>query len=234
MTGVQPPASVLRHLESWIGGLPSAPVRLVPMPEPPPPGWDGTPLGIAGVGDPAGRGVLRVPVAVADRLGQQPDVASLLAALPLVMDTPGRAGAGVLRWAVDVPGVEVLPETGVWLPAALGEDADDPRVAPWLSVFGGEVLVALDDDGSYLAGVGIKRHDDTGHELSVVTDERARGRGLGRRPVAQAARRVLAEGRACTYLHAPDNQASAAVARACGFPDTGWNVLGWWPGQARP
>ncbi len=225
-----PPDEVLRHLHSWIGGLPASPVALVPL-DPDGVGWDGGPLGIAGVGDPSGAGVLRVPPAVAQRLGAPPDVAALLAALPAVMDRPGRAGAGVLRWAVDVPGTGALPEAGVWLPAALGS-TDDPRVADWLVPFGGDVLVALDDDGRYLAGVGVKKHDANGAELAVVTDERAQGRGLGRRLVAQAARRVLAEGLACTYLHPASNLASAAVARAAGFPDTGWSILGWWPSPA--
>ena len=60
----------------------------------------------------------------------------------------------------------------------------------------------------------------------MVTAERARGRGLARRLVAQAARRVLAGGALPTYLHAPDNEASARVARAAGFPDRGWQVVG--------
>ena len=90
------------------------------------------------------------------------------------------------------------------------------------------MLVALDDDGRYLAGVGLKQHDPALWEIAVVTDERARGRGLARRLVAQAARRLLADGRDVLYLHAPDNAASAAVARASGFPDTGWQVVGFW------
>jgi RimJ/RimL family protein N-acetyltransferase len=135
----------------------------------------------------------------------------------------------VLRWAQDVPGPDVLPDAGVWLPAALADEGD-PRVPPWLRPFGGEVLVALDDDGSCLAGVGLKRHDDSGREIAVTTDERARGRGLARRLVAQAARRVLADGQAVIYLHAPDNEASARVARASGFPDTGWRVVGFFEG----
>ena len=136
----------------------------------------------------------------------------------------------MLRWAQQVPGPDVLPDAGVWLPAELADEGD-PRVPPWLRPFGGQVLVALDDDGRYLAGVGLKRHDDTGREIAVVTEERARGTGLARRLVAQAARAVLAEGRAVVYLHAPDNEASARVARASGFPDTGWQVIGFWRGQ---
>jgi predicted GNAT family acetyltransferase len=90
------------------------------------------------------------------------------------------------------------------------------------------VLVTLEDD-RYVAGVGIKQHDRFGRELAVVTEPAARGRGLARRLVAQAARRVLDEGAIPTYLHAPDNVASARVAEASGFPDRGWHVLGFFP-----
>jgi GNAT superfamily N-acetyltransferase len=91
--------------------------------------------------------------------------------------------------------------------------------------FGGEVLVALDDGGGFLGGVGIKWHDRRGGELAVVTARRARGRGLGRRLVAQAARRVLDEGAVPTYLHPPDNLASGRVAAAAGFADCGWTAV---------
>nr|WP_246277875.1 GNAT family N-acetyltransferase [Phytohabitans rumicis] len=97
----------------------------------------------------------------------------------------------------------------------------------WLRPFGGEVLIAREPStGAYLAGVGIKRHDGHGNELSVGTEERARGQGLARRLVAQAARRVLDEGAVPTYLHSFDNVASARVAEAAGFPDRGWIVYG--------
>lgn len=101
-------------------------------------------------------------------------------------------------------------------------------MSQWLHPFGSDVLVALDDD-AYVAGVGLKRHDDHARELAVVTSEQARGRGLARRLVAQAARRVIDEGRVPTYLHGLDNEASARVAVASGFPDRGWQVLGYRP-----
>jgi predicted GNAT family acetyltransferase len=75
----------------------------------------------------------------------------------------------------------------------------------------------------------VKRHDAYGHELAVGTVPGARGRGLARRLVAQAARRVLDEGAVPTYLHERDNLASARVAEAAGFPDRGWRSYGVYP-----
>ena len=126
---------------------------------------------------------------------------------------------GVCRWAVDVPAADVLPDVGEWLPAG------DPRVPGWLKPFGGEVLVVLDDD-VYVAGVGLKRHDEHGQEISVGTEEAARGRGLARRLVAQAARRLLAPRHRADVPARPGQHRLGKVADAAGFPDRGWTVLG--------
>ena len=150
------------------------------------------------------------------------DLDTLLPALPGLLGRPGVAGRGVFRWSTSPA---PLPDAGIWLPY------DDPRVPEWLRPFGGEVLVVLDGE-EYVAGVGVKRHDDAGHELAVGTEEAARGRGLARRLVAQAARRVLDEGAVPTYLHARDNVASARAAEAAGFPDRGWSVIGFFPADS--
>ena len=73
--------------------------------------------------------------------------------------------------------------------------------------------------------MGLKHHDRHGWELAVGTEARARGKGLARRLVAQAARRVIDEGAIPTYQHDPANVASARVADAAGFPDRGWRSL---------
>ena len=117
---------------------------------------------------------------------------------------------------VEVGGSE---DPGVWLPT------DDERLPDWLRPFNGDVLVAL-EGGEVAAGVGRKQHDRHGHELAVVTEEGHRGRGWARRLVTQAARRVLDDGAVPTYLHAPDNVASARTADASGFPDVGWTIFG--------
>jgi GNAT superfamily N-acetyltransferase len=211
------PDLLREHLLCWAGGWPPArPVRVVGNPRRDLPGWDGRRSPVAGVVTDRGEAVVGVPPEVAAQVPDGIELDPLLAALPGLLRLSGRAGCGAFRWSTSpTPG----EDDGVWLPA------DAPRVPVWLRPFGGEVLLAFDEAG-YAAGVGIKRHDRYGHELAVVTAERARGQGLARRLVAQAARRVLAEGALPTYLHAPDNEASARVARAAGFPDRRWQVVG--------
>jgi GNAT superfamily N-acetyltransferase len=176
---------------------------------------------VAGVETPGGT-VLSVPPDLAEKVrAAGDDVATVGAALPELVGRPdAKFGRGVFRWCHELRfDIEPDPDA-VWLPP------DDERVPPWLAVFNGDVLVHLHEDGRYGAGVGRKIHDDYGQELSVATEEHLRGRGLARRLVAQAARRVAEEGAVATYLHAVSNTASARVADAAGFPDTGWWILG--------
>ena len=174
---------------------------------------------MAGVATPAGA-VLSVPPDLVEAVrAAGDDLDTVAAVLPTLAGRPdARFGRGVFRWSHSL--VDVGDPEAVWLPP------DDERVPPWLAVFNGDVLVHLDGDGRYGAGVGRKRHDDFGQELSVATEEHLRGKGLARRLVAQAARRVAEEGAVATYLHAISNTASARVAETAGFPDTGWWVLG--------
>ncbi|HET9690639.1 MAG TPA: GNAT family N-acetyltransferase [Acidimicrobiales bacterium] len=208
-----------RFLTAWLGAWPGTDgaVTAVASDRRAAPAWDGRANPIVGVVTPTG-GVVSVrpdlhPAAAAALAGTAP--ADVPAALSDAVG--GRVGAGIFRWSDDPVAFEPV---GRWVPF------DDPVVPPWLRPFGGEVLVATDDGGRYLAGVGLKRHDPTGEEISVGTEEAARGKGLARRLVSQAARRVVDERHAAvTYLHAPDNLASARVAEACGFPDLGWKVI---------
>ena len=209
-----------RHLATWLGAWPPAgPLTVVGSERRTRPGWDGKVYPVAGVATPAGA-VLSVPpdlVGAVREAGE--DLDTVAAALPALMGRPdARFGRGVFRWCHELS--DLSDPEAVWLPP------DDERVPPWLAVFNGDVLVHLDGDGRYGAGVGRKRHDGFGQELSVATEEHLRGRGLARRLVAQAARRVADEGAVATYLHAITNRASARVAEAAGFPDTGWWVLG--------
>jgi GNAT superfamily N-acetyltransferase len=218
----EPADRLTRHLHSWLGRWPGRRPGLdvVGSAQRQRPGWDGRILPVLGVRTPAS-GVLSVPpdqlAALAPLADRSPD--HLLAALPAALGKPDAfVYQGVFRWSTTPAD---LPDAGVWVPA------DDPVVPDWLRVFGGEVLLALDRaTGAYLAGVGIKRHDRCGRELSVGTEPAARGQGLARRLVAQAARRVIADGAVATYLHDPANLASARVAAAAGFPDLGWKIIG--------
>jgi GNAT superfamily N-acetyltransferase len=192
------------------------------------PGWDGEVHAVTGVVDADGSAVVSLPPDhvewARELVDSGADVARLRAALPTRLGLPDHvAYQGVCRWSArpeDVPGTDRLADAGEWVPV------DDPRVPDWLRPFGGDVLVALDEDDRYLAGVGLKRHDRYGHEIAVGTDERARGRGLARRLVAQAARSLHADGIVPTYLHDPANTASARVADSVGLPDRGWWALG--------
>jgi GNAT superfamily N-acetyltransferase len=206
------------HLRTWLGRWPARePLLVVGSARRLEPGWDGAVHPVIGVRTPES-GVLSVPSRAVDRVR-----AVLAAGSP--RDVPAAAGFpnrpwvdGVFRWSGRPAD---LPDAGEWIAAA------DPSVPGWLRPFGGDVLVAVDpDSGEHLAGVGIKRHDAHGHELAVVTAQATRRRGLARRLVAQAARRVLDEGAVPTYLHERDNAGSARVAEAAGFPDRGWSVLG--------
>lgn len=112
-----------------------------------------------------------------------------------------------------------LPEIGEWC------EADDPRLPDWLKPFNGGVLVHWADDGRYAAGVGLKKHNDLGYEISVGTDPAHRGKGLAQSLVAQAAKRIWELGAIPIYLHGTHNAASARVAEKAGFPDRGWHYI---------
>jgi GNAT superfamily N-acetyltransferase len=220
-------AALTAHLRSWVGEWPPRPgITVVGDPARLQPTWDGSVRLLQGAGDGVGA-VLSVPpdavgdvrAALAGRHLGDPSVGDRLgAALGL---GPSVLGAGVLRWT-HLPAA--VPPAGTWI-----EPPGDGRLPPWLAPFNGRRLVAWDRRGGYVAGVGLKVHDRWGQELAVVTSPAARGRGLARRLVATAARRILAEGCVPTYLHDPANRASARVADAAGFPDRGWTVLGLWP-----
>lgn len=187
---------ISRFLSAWLGAWPPVGERdIVTSRRRDEPGWDGRVRPVQGVSD-GERWVVSVSPTVSWE------------GIPLF--------EGTFRWT-DAP--TALEPAGQWVPW------DDPAVPDWLHPFGGDVLVVLDDDGRYLAGVGLKRHVPEGWELSVGTEPEARGQGLARRLVATAARYCLDHGAVPIYLHADDNVASAKAAVAAGFPDDGWRVL---------
>ncbi len=219
------------HLHAWLGAWPPDDgITIVGSLRRTQPGWDGAVHDFLGVATPTSA-VLSVPPSAvdvlteavaalkADALRDMLDALAASDALPRALGRNGRMGRGFFRWAHDVPHGD---DVGEWIPT------DDARVPEWLKPFNGDVLIAWDDDGNYGAGVGRKQHDNFGHEISVGTEEALRGRGIARGLVATAARRIANDGAIATYLHAPDNHASAKVADASGFPDEGWKVIGYW------
>lgn len=195
------------HLDSWLGEWPpSDAVVVTTSPARTAPGWDGRVLPFVGVRSPLGTVVSVAPDYV--------DAAEAAV-------RGGRVAEAFFRWCEAPVGADAATgEIGEWV------SADDERVPVWLKPFGHDVLVAFDaDTGRYAAGVGLKRHDEYAWEISVGTEPSHEGRGLARRLVASAARRVIDEGRVPTYLHDPANLASGHVADAAGFPDRGWRLL---------
>ncbi|MFI7609175.1 GNAT family N-acetyltransferase [Micromonospora sp. NPDC049366] len=211
------------HLATWLGQWPAGPgLHVVASWRRARPAWDGR-LRPAIAVDTGHSAVLSVPPERAEAvraLTAQP-VEQLIPALPAAVGLPDwPTHDGAFRWTL---APAPLTDVGQWSPPT------SPDLPAWLRLFDREVLVVRDADGRYLAGVGIKRHDAHGHELAVGTAPAARGRGLARRLVAQAARRVLDEGAVPTYLHDRRNLASARVAEAAGFPDRGWRSFGVYP-----
>lgn len=233
--GADAAPSLERHLRAWLGSWPpELPLDVVGSEARTVPGWDGEVHRMIGVLDPDPPEleepglVLSVPPSAVEPLellgGLDPSVLeqpSWCGAAVQALGAPGhRIEVGVFRWIDRLAAVADLEALGTWVPS------DDPSLPDWLRPFNApKVLISRDDVGRFLAGVGVKVHDDHGAELAVVTAEGARGRGLGRRLVATAARRILAGGRVATYLHDPENVASARVADAVGFRDPGWRVV---------
>lgn len=235
------PDGLRAHWATWLGatraqvahlGDPSAPgpgVLVVGSRRRTEPGWDDDAHAAVGVVDPHGRALVSVPPADAawarELVARGADLDALRRALPGRLGLPDhQVYRATYRWTTEPAGVETVPDVGRWLPVG------DPQVPEWLLPFGGQVLVVLAEGAppsdAYLAGVGFKRHDQHAYEIAVGTAEAARGRGLARRLVAQAARHLLAAGVVPTYLHDPANVASARVATAAGLADRGWTALG--------
>ena len=206
------------HLAGQLGEWPPAsPLVLTTSDARTTPGWDGVVRTFYGVSTPEGAVVSLPPDALEQARRVTRSAGNLdEARYALEAMLGGRVGEAVFRWS-EAP--VRLPPLGEWLPVT------HPALPEWLHPFGGDALVVRDDDGGYLAGVGIKRHDAHGWEIAVGTEEHARGRGLARRLVTTAAAHIIDAGKVPLYFHALDNTASAHVADAAGFPDVGWRLL---------
>lgn len=207
-----------RHLRSWLGAWPPvAELTIVGSARRAEPCWDGAVRPFAGVSTPEGTVLSVAPDRVEPARAAGVDLDEVLEALPEALGQPGGVvGRGVYRYSVAPPDAARI---GEWVPA------DGPDVPGWLRPFGGKVLVVR-ENGQYVAGLGIKRHDELGQEVAVATEEPWRGRGLARALVTRAAADILRRGGVPIYLHGLTNAASARVAEAAGFPDRGWSILG--------
>ncbi len=217
--------ALTRHLRNWVGAWPPprGGVHVVGDPRREQPSWDGKVRLLHGVSDGIGTVIAVPPVHLQEVrrvVGADLDDPTLGTRLGGVLGLDNVVfGTGAFRWThLPTP----LPDHGTWV------GADDGRLPEWLAPFNGRRLVAWDRRGAYIAGIGIKVHDRWGQEIAVVTTPATRGKGVARRLVATAARRILADGAIPTYLHQPSNMASARVADAAGFPDRGWLVHGLW------
>lgn len=209
-----------RHLRAWLGAWPpESKVTVVGCDGRVEPGWDGTVRPFAGVSTPEGTILSVPPGGVDDLRAAGATLEEILDAVPEALGHPGAVvGRGVYRYST-APAPPPATPIGEWVPA------EDPDVPAWLRPFGGKVLVVR-EDGKYVAGLGVKRHDDIGLEVAVATEEAWRGRGLARALVSRASAAILRGGGVPIYLHGRGNTASARVAEASGFPDRGWLILG--------
>jgi GNAT superfamily N-acetyltransferase len=216
------PTALVEHLRTSLGAWPPGDgvdrpdvVTVTTSPARSAPSWDGTIVAVSGIATSGGT-VLSVPAALASELTGVTDLATAERAVTRHLGSTAAAlDRAVYRWTEQVT---ELDDAGHWV------EPTDPSIPAWLRPFNGGVLVAT-VDGRHAAGVGIKRHDDHGWEIAVVTDPDHRGLGFAARLVAQAARFILAHGAVPIYVHALDNHASAAVAERVGFPDRGWRLL---------
>ncbi len=218
------------HFMEWLGAVPQpGPARLIVSGGRERPGWDGKVRPIQGVTGPEGA-VLSVAPAFGrlfdgvdlDALFQsaaQPDAHERLRAM---LGAPVSFGMPAFRWS---EAAADGPDIGEWV------DIDDPRIPGWLRPFNGGVLATFDAADEYMAGVGLKRHNDIAREISVGTDPEHRGQGYATQLVAQAARRIIAEGEVPIYQHGGENDASGRVADLAGIPDRGWRMLEIHPGD---
>ena len=212
--------ALAEHLAAYLGAWPPpGDTQVVASRRRLEPAWDGALVLAVVVASPVGT-VISVPPAAleeARQLAGQTAAAGFGEALAEAVGAPGRASPWlVLRWSSRPAD---LPPVGTWV------EATRPDLPEWLRPFPPPVLAVFEDDGTFLAGLGIKPHTGPGQELAVGTETPARGRGLARGLVAQAARKVLAEGGVPLYVHHPANEPSARAADGAGFPDLGWRML---------
>jgi GNAT superfamily N-acetyltransferase len=207
-----------RHLSHRLGAWPpEGGLQIVASELRGDPEWDGVVRPVLGLETPMGV-VISVPPTVLPEVQRLAGagVEDLSLRIGSVFGREETFGYGVFRYLDHLVDLE---ELGEWV------ETDDARLPGWLRPFNGGVLIVCDEENRYMAGVGLKRHDEFGSEIAVGTEPEFRGRGLARRLVATAARHLLAAGSTATYEHVIGNEASGAVASAAGFSDRGWRSI---------
>jgi GNAT superfamily N-acetyltransferase len=216
--GIDLDQRVARHLRHRLGAWPpEGGLQIVASELRDQPEWDGVVRPLLGLETPRGAVISVPPSALRDveRLAKE-GLAGLATGIGAVFGPEEGLGFGVFRYLDHLVDLE---ELGEWV------ESDDARLPGWLRPFNGGVLITCDEKNRYMAGVGLKRHDDFGSEIAVGTEPQFRGRGLARRLVATAARHLLGAGATATYEHVIGNDASGAVASASGFSDRGWRAI---------
>jgi ribosomal protein S18 acetylase RimI-like enzyme len=109
----------------------------------------------------------------------------------------------------------------LWLGTEPGFDHDRYRTG-WRKVLSGEwgaVFVAI-EDGTLAGYVGIHPHDEYGHVIGMLVDQRYRGRGIGKalldRAIAWSQQQQLSD---VSLLVFPHNERAITLYRNAGFEE---------------
>lgn len=107
----------------------------------------------------------------------------------------------------------------LWLGTEPGFDRDQKRERWRATILGARGTAFVDErDGRIVGYLGVHPHDEYGHVLGMLVDERYRGRGIGKalleRAIAWARERHLAH---ISLLVFPHNERALALYRAAGF-----------------
>ena len=161
-----------------------------------------------------------------------PAEAAAVAANPAayVVDVAERArGVGLLHYAESAPDGDPDPRTRVL-------DVSDRPLLDALQHAAGEaateeadvdvehpLAVGIVEDGRLLAIASLLDEGEVAVDVGVLVAPAARGRGLGVAVVADVTRQAVESGRLVQYRCNRENEASAKLARTCGFAL--WGVL---------
>ena len=220
------PESLVAHLTSWTGGWP--PPSRPPSPGNPrnaAPGWDGQIHPVTGVVDPDGprphrgaSGRTRLP------RRRRP---SARAATWTACSAPSRRRSASPGTSCSQARSAGRRRPRRWPTRATGSTPTTPSCPTGCGRSVARCSIARDDDGSYLAGVGIKRHDANGPRAV----RRHRTRGAGSWPGATACRTGGSRVCSTTASWRPTSTTRPTWPPRTsptlpGFPDLGWRVLG--------